>query len=167
MRKCDSCGATIVLGGERLGDRRFCSTDCLFQAGPVRVAEEIPDSVVETKALELRQGACPLCGSAGPNDVYESYRISSFLVRVSTDRRTQISCRRCGLKRQLVSLGWCALFGWWSFAGLFVTPALIVGNVINILSPPNETRPSERLKKLVRKNMAAPVAEDTRSGWDA
>jgi hypothetical protein len=43
MAQCANCRATIIFGGHRLGDYRFCSSRCLMEARPTLMAEGSAD----------------------------------------------------------------------------------------------------------------------------
>jgi hypothetical protein len=50
------------------------------------------------------------------------------------------------------------LFGWWGFPwGLLVTPVQVVRNIVNVMSSPDELRPSEKLRNIVRQNIASNI----------
>ena len=48
MAQCAQCGATILFGGHRIGDHRFCSARCRIAARPLIASEA---SVEECEAL--------------------------------------------------------------------------------------------------------------------
>src|SRR5512140_2590260 len=102
MASCAVCNTTIVFGGKKLGERRYCSDKCL-QKGQVWLlaAERVTEEDVRRAVEEMRMGNCPLCQGSGPNEAYVAHRIWSA-VRVSSWRsEAKICCARCGNKRQI------------------------------------------------------------------
>jgi len=67
MASCSACGTTILFGGKRLGDLRFCSDKCLARGRHLAVAGQIPDAVVADLARRVHSGRCPKCNGPGPS----------------------------------------------------------------------------------------------------
>lgn len=155
MKKCDQCGATILLGPVREGRHQFCSPKCR-DAGVVRVASaELPDDFVYEKAWEIHQGPCPKCGGAGPVDVHVSHRVMSMVVMSSFKSQPEICCRRCGRNARGKAMFVSGLFGWWGFPfGLFGTPVQIFRNLGGMFSS-SPTEPSPALVEMVRAGLAS------------
>ncbi|HEY3242299.1 MAG TPA: hypothetical protein VGM03_03025 [Phycisphaerae bacterium] len=69
--------------------------------------------------------------------------------------RNRVCCRGCARKAQLVDLTICLLFGWWGFpAGLFLTPAHVILNLMEIFAGPKSGAPSAALARAVRLSLA-------------
>jgi hypothetical protein len=48
------------------------------------------------------------------------------------------------------------LFGWWGFPwGILVTPVQVVRNIVNLVKNPDEKKPSETLRNIVRQSIAS------------
>jgi len=159
MAKCDYCGSTILFGGARDGNLRFCNDRC-HQAGVlVAISKQIPDTQVQETIWKVHQGRCPKCGGSGPIDVHSSYRVWSAVVLTRWTSYLQISCRPCGLKKQFADAGFSLLLGWWGFPwGLIVTPIQVSRNLISAARPPEPSKPSAELEKALRMGMARQVA---------
>src|SRR6185312_9761288 len=129
MATCAGCGTTILFGGSRQGDLRFCNDKCRG-AGVVRAAAaSVPDAVVAPRVWEIRNGRCPVC--CGP------------------------CATRARVKDALFSLA----FGWWGFPwGLIWTPMQIGKNVMAIVRAEDAATPSQALVEVVRLQMAAAAA---------
>src|SRR4051794_34859709 len=98
MAQCDYCSTTILFGGVRDGDARYCNATC-HQKGVLHgLAHVVPDDVVQEQARLIHQGECPRCGGPGPVDVHTSHRVHSFLVMTQWSSRPQVSCGSCGVK---------------------------------------------------------------------
>jgi hypothetical protein len=62
------------------------------------------------------------------------------------------------MKEQLLMTGFSLLFGWWGIpSGLILTPVQITRNLMGVFSPPDPRRPSPKLEKLVRLNLARQI----------
>jgi hypothetical protein len=161
MASCATCGSTIVFGGKRVGERRFCSDKCVAGGAFLAVADALPESVVSARAWEIRNGRCPVCTGPGPVDVHTSYRVWSGLVITSHSSRLNIGCRRCGTRARLKDAGFSLLFGWWGFPwGLVWTPVQIGRNISAIMRSEEDATPSAQLTHIVRLQIAAAAAQN-------
>jgi len=66
MAKCDYCGTTILFGGKREANLRFCNEQCHNAGALLAVSQQIPNNVIQEKVWEVHQGLCPKCGARGP-----------------------------------------------------------------------------------------------------
>jgi hypothetical protein len=159
MAKCAYCNATIVFGGSRIGDQRYCNATCAQRGNLLALSRQVPDTVISQQLWNVHQGQCPKCKGPGPVDVHTSYKVYSFLIMTRWVNTPQVSCRACGVKSQMGSLATSLLLGWWGFPwGLIMTPVQIVRNITGATSGPDPARPSPALEKLVRVNIAANAA---------
>jgi hypothetical protein len=159
MAACAYCGTTIVFGGSRSGNLRYCNATCAQRGSLLALSRQIPEPVVQEKVFAVHQGHCPKCGGSGPVDVHTSYRVYSFLIMTRWVNTPQVSCRRCGLKQQMTAAAISLLLGWWGFPwGLIMTPVQIVRNLSGAFSGPDPLRPSATLDRLVRVNIASQSA---------
>ncbi len=165
MAKCDYCGSTILFGGARDGDLRFCNARCQSAGTLLRLSNSIPEPSVQEVLWKVHQGACPKCGGRGPVDVHTSYWVWSALVLTQWSSRPQVSCRGCGVKSQLGATATSLVVGWWGIPwGLIFTPVQVIRNVVALASPPDANSPSPRLEKQVRLSLAAELAAQARAG---
>jgi hypothetical protein len=156
MAKCDYCGSTILFGGKRQGELRFCNAKCSERGALLAISRQVPDSTVNEAVTRIHQGPCPKCGGSGPVDVHVHHQVWSALVLTSWKSAPQICCRSCGVKSQLGDTAFSLLLGWWGFPwGLLVTPVQIGRNVVGMLRPPDPLKASPKLEKAVRMNIAA------------
>ncbi len=160
MAQCDYCGTRIFLGGVRDGDLRFCNDECHQNGILLALTKHVPADVLQKQVDEVHSGQCPHCGGRGPVDVHTSYRIWSALLLTRWSSRVHISCRSCGVKKQLGDALFCLLFGWWGFPwGLLITPVQFLRNLVGMFRSPNPSQPSPQLSRLVCLNIAAHVAK--------
>jgi len=165
MARCASCGATILLGGPRRGDSRFCNDRCLERQALVVRSQQIPATEVERRVWEVHQGSCPKCRGRGPVDLHVSYWVWSAVLLTRWGSTPELSCRRCGSKAAWANLGGCLLLGWWGFPwGLIFTPVQLTRNVLSIARGPDPLTPSASLKTAVRAIM---VTEGTSARMQA
>jgi len=117
MAKCDYCGSTIIFGGKRDANGRFCNQTCHARGALLALSRQLPEATVQEHVWKAHQGLCPKCNGAGPVDVYVSHRVWSAIFLTSWRSTPQISCRSCGLKSQLGNAAFSLVFGWWEFPG--------------------------------------------------
>ena len=156
MAKCSYCGTTLIFGGKKEGDLRFCNEECRANGRVLRVATRIPDEVVKKHARDIHAGACPKCKQRrGPVDVYTSHKVWSMIFQTSWSSVPQISCRSCGAKAMLYATLSSFLLGWWGFPwGILVTPVQIAKNVWGLLRIEESLQPSGKLEQMVRLSLA-------------
>ena len=156
MATCACCGSLILFGGVRDSDLRFCNAKCHQKSHPLMLSRKIPQDIVDKHAGEIHRGLCPKCQGNGPIDVHTSYRVYSLLVYTSWSSRPHICCRSCGIKSQIGDAIFSFLFGWWGFPwGFLLTPVQVVRNIINVVKSPDELRPSEKLRNIVRQSIGS------------
>lgn len=157
MAKCDHCGATILFGGKKEGNLRFCNDSCYQVATLLSVSDEIPLGVIEEHVREVHEGACPKCHGRGPVDIHVAHYIWSALFLTSSGSKPQMSCRFCGIKSKITNAIGCLLLGWWGIPwGILLTPVQFFRNVIGCFRQgPDPGRPSEELKQHIRMHLAS------------
>lgn len=164
MASCDSCGSTILFGGVRQGDRRFCNARCQSAGALMQISSSIPEGQVTEAIWRVHQGMCPKCQGPGPVDVYTSHSVWSALVITRWSSQPQLSCRSCGVKAQLGAAALSLVVGWWGFPwGLLLTPIQVIRNVAGILSPPDAYTPSPKLERQVRLSLGSQLAQQARA----
>lgn len=162
MASCDYCGSSILFGGVRSGDLRFCNDRCHSSGALLQISQSIPESEVQQVVRQVHQGNCPKCGGTGPVDVHTSYRVWSALLLTQWSSRPEVSCRGCGVKSQLGDTLFSVVLGWWGIPwGLIFTPVQVVRNVIAMANPPETSRPSAKLDKHIRLNLAVHAVEQS------
>src|SRR5215470_7741425 len=160
MSKCDYCGSTVIFGGRRDSNGRFCNQKCQARGALLAISRQLPETTVQQQVWKVHQGPCPKCNGAGPIDVHVSHKVWSAVVLTSWSSTPQISCRSCGMKSQMTASALSLVLGWWGFPwGLIFTPVQIGRNIYAIASPPESTKPSAQLEKIVRMSMASSVAQ--------
>jgi hypothetical protein len=160
MARCDSCGTSILFGGVRDGDRRFCNENCRQAGMYLPIADQIPEEMVDEFVRRIHDGPCPKCQGPGPVDVHVSHTVWSALVLTSWRSRPEICCSSCGTRARLGAAASSALLGWWGFPfGIVLTPVQIVRNLAGLFSTPDPLWPSAELERLGRMSLAAQIAE--------
>jgi len=156
MAKCGYCGSTIVMGGVRADDQRFCNNKCYQNAYILSVTKNVPADVLDRKVEEVWRGNCPKCNGLGPVDVHKVHEVWSALVLTRWTTKAQVSCRSCATKRQLGGAAFSFACGWWGFPwGLILTPVQITRNLVAMGGGPDSSRASDGLRKLVLVNIGA------------
>ena len=155
MAKCGSCGKTILIGGVRDQEDRYCNQKCAEQGQINRVTAAIPPEMLQQYISEVHRGNCPKCGGPGPVDVHTSHTVWSMLVMTFTKTHQQVSCHRCGVKAKLSAAVSSGVFGWWAFPwGFFFTPLQIMRNVKGMFAKADSSWPSQQLAHLVKLDLA-------------
>jgi endogenous inhibitor of DNA gyrase (YacG/DUF329 family) len=163
MAKCDYCGTTILFGGKKDANGRFCNQKCQGRGALLALSKQVPEAAVKEQVWKTHQGLCPKCGGSGPVDVYVSHKVWSALLLTSWSSTPQLSCRSCGKKSQWAGAGFSLLLGWWGFPwGLILTPVQIGRNLVGIGKSADASSPSPELEKLVRMTIAANTARTVR-----
>lgn len=156
MAQCNYCGTTVLVGGVREGDRRYCGSACAAKGRAAAQGRQLPDDVVRAEVARVHAGPCPKCGGAGPVDVHTSYRVWSALYLTRWSSSPQLSCRRCGNKARGVGALFSLVLGWWGFPwGLLLTPVQVIRNVAGMLRATDPRTPSPQLDSVVRLHMVA------------
>jgi len=163
MAHCAYCGSGILFGGVRQGAVRYCNARCANRGNLLALSYQLPAGVIQEQIFKVHQGRCPKCGGPGPIDVHMHYRVWSAVILTHWNNLQQISCRGCAVKSQLGSTLYSLLLGWWGFPwGLVMTPVQIFRNLGAAMSSPDPSRPSDKLERLVRVNIAGQVAAANR-----
>lgn len=160
MARCAYCRSMVIVGGVRDGEQRFCNDRCHQGGQLVALSERIDPEDVRAAVAEVRQGACPKCGGAGPVDVTTSHKVWSAVFITSWGSHPQVCCRSCGRKQQLGHLVFSAVVGWWGFPwGLIMTPVQVGRNVAGLFKKYDPYQPSPEMEDVVRMMLASEVAQ--------
>lgn len=163
MAKCSYCGSTLLFGGVKEGDRRFCNAECHQGGQLLDLASQLPDGQVREHVQAVHQGSCPLCDGPGPVDVHTGYRVWSAVILTSWKNTPRVSCTSCGRKNQLRDGLFSLLVGWWGFPwGLVMTPVQLLRTLAAMSRPPDPYAPSPELERMVRLALAAAVVRGAR-----
>ena len=156
MAKCGYCGSTIIMGGVKQGDQRFCNQKCFQNGYVLAVAKNLPADVVEREVEQIFRGNCPVCHGTGPVDVHKVHRVCSALVLTSWSSSQKVCCRSCATKSQAGGALFSAVLGWWGFPwGIVLTPVQIARNIMGMCSGPDSSQPSPDLRRLVQAILGA------------
>lgn len=156
MPKCSFCSSTIVIGGLRDGDLRFCNQRCRQGGALLTVAQTVPEEQVTRRVAAIHQGPCPKCRSVGSIDVHTSHSVWSALVLTRWRSSPRVSCVACGKKAKIASTLSSLVLGWWGFPwGLILTPVQITKNLWGLATIQPSFTPSPQLERLVRLSIAA------------
>ena len=156
MAACAACNTTILFGGVRDGEDRFCNNTCHQNGYLLQVARQIPPDTLREQTRAVFHGSCPKCQGPGPVDVRTSYRVYSVVLMTSWRNDPQIRCRSCGVKAQIGDAIFSLVLGWWGFPwGLIMTPVQVTRNVVAMFSKAHMETPSDELQRQVSLNLAA------------
>ncbi len=156
MATCASCGTTILFGGKKIGDKRFCDAKCVARGQALIAADQIPANDVAEFARRVKMGPCPKCQGPGPVDVHNAYSVYSVIVMTSWRTVPHVACDSCGSKAQFKALMTSVVAGWWGFPwGLLMTPIQIGRNIAAMRKDRSPVEPSEELLRVARLTLAA------------
>ncbi len=85
----------------------------------------------ESLLQKIKSSQCPRCNVNTDLSGYEFTRVTSYLIRCIRKQYTQILCSSCGRKEKWSTIGLNFLLGWWSKSGIFITPFIIIKDVLN------------------------------------
>lgn len=150
MARCGWCENLIVFGGVRDGRVAYCNMACKQN----RIHDDSLGAghfdEIERETRSVHSGPCPACGGVGPNDVYRSREIATFLIVSKSTTKQHICCRSCGRRKQWGAICKCLFAGWWGPTGLIATPLVIISNLIALTQTPSPDNPSVGLRRLVK-----------------
>lgn len=164
MASCSYCNTTLVFGGKKDGNLRYCNAKCQENNALANFSNQFPQAEVEKYLGSVHRGNCPKCSGPGPVDVHTSYRVWSALFLTSWSSRPAICCQTCGHKKMLGDAVFSLFLGWWGFPwGILITPVQIVRNIVGLFRKPDPSTPSPALEKMIRLNLAAQALASRRS----
>lgn len=156
MASCGFCGSTILFGGVRAGQQRFCDRKCAQKAAVAEAVRRLPGDVIEQAIAQIRRSNCPKCGSPGPLDARRYYKVWSALFMTRWSSTTQVSCHSCATRRSLGAIAYCLFLGWWGFPwGIFMTPAQIGRNLRAMRERSTDSQPSRTLRNFAMTQLGA------------
>jgi hypothetical protein len=156
MARCAACGETILFGGVKQGELRFCNSLCQHKGQVLVASTLVPEHAAQTRARELHQSNCPRCQGPGPIDVHTSYWVWSAIAMTRWGSQQQLKCRRCAVKSQVGNMLFSGILGWWGFPwGLLFTPVQVGRNFLALFSPPDPSMPSDKLVQTARIQLAS------------
>ncbi len=159
MAACSYCNSTIIFGGVSQGAYTFCNKGCQQKGVLLAIADKLPESSVTSLTAQVHQGLCPVCGGSGPVDLHTSHRVWSALVLTSWSSRPRLSCRPCGVRRQIGDTLLSLVAGWWGFPwGLIMTPVQVVRNFVALFKSPDPMKASPQMERILRLQLAGQVA---------
>jgi len=154
MAKCGYCGSTIIMGGERADNQRFCNNRCRQNAYILSVGQQFPPDMVDRQVEEVFHGNCPKCHGLGPVDVHKVHRVWSLIALTSWSSTPHVCCRSCATKGQLGGILFSLFLGWWGFPwGVVLTPVQIGRNIAGMFRRRDPSQPSAELRRLVQVNL--------------
>ncbi len=166
MAVCDYCSKRFGLFGVHEDGYSFCSANCRDRARQLlKSLDGVPPNEIQSYTERARSGPCTGCGGPGPVDLYQSYRVYSFVVLTRWSTRNHFVCRSCARKEQMKSLGLSALFGWWGIPfGLVMTPVQIVRDIAALAGGGDGQHASPRLQNILKLNLARQIAAPAATG---
>ncbi|HTV35554.1 MAG TPA: hypothetical protein VMF12_03910 [Xanthobacteraceae bacterium] len=159
MAVCDYCSKRFGLFGVHENGYSFCSAACRDRTRQLlQSLDAVAPQEIQSYVDHARAGPCKGCGGSGPVDLYQSYRVYSFVVLTRWSTQNHFVCRSCAPKEQIKSLALSALFGWWGIPfGLIFTPVQIVRNIAALAGKAGG-HASQRLQNILKLNLARQIA---------
>ena len=154
MAACSACGATILFGGVKTKNLRFCNKKCHQNGTVLLVADQVPNDLCHEYAHELRQENCPKCRGAGPVDIHSSHYVWSLGYFTKYFSKPELCCRSCGVKGKIKGILFFLFLGWWGILGLVFTPVMIGRNLFEMFRDGNSGRPSAALEQTARLHLS-------------
>lgn len=141
----------MLFGGRADQTGRYCSERCQQAGNLLAISQHIPPVQIQRMVLQIHQGNCPRCGGPGPVDAHKAHQVWSALIVTSWSSSPALSCKSCGVKRQIGATLFSGVFGWWGIPwGIVMTPVQVVRNIVEMAGGPQPNQPSELLEKIAR-----------------
>jgi hypothetical protein len=162
MASCGYCRSTIIAGGVKDGQARYCNEKCYQRGKLVALSGHFSPEEVREAVQQVHRGLCPKCGGSGPVDVSVAHKVWSAGIITSWSSTPQVSCRSCGRKGQAGGLVFSFVLGWWGIPwGFIMTPVQLARNITGLMRDFDPYQPSPQLEDAVRLSMAAELVERT------
>lgn len=162
MTKCSYCRSTILFGGIREGEEKFCNEQCRNTSERLRIECLVPDEVVEQFVAEVHSGTCPRCDGEGPVDLHTSYLVHSVGWATYWRNVPQICCCRCARRAKVGGFFSSFFLGWYGIPwGLILTPVQMFRNLAGLLAGADPSRPSLALAEWARAHLAEQAWESS------
>ncbi|WP_426208965.1 hypothetical protein [Massilia sp. TWP1-3-3] len=154
--ECDYCGNSAKKKPLFDQGQQFCSADCLHAARISEAAVDLSAGQIGARALAMRSGACPDCGSSeSVIEIRYHYRVVSALYFTSYQRKSRFCCVACGRKQNFKSFLFTFFLGWWGVPfGLIMTPTYLIANLGELREQRSGGEPSEDLVRLAKFQLA-------------
>lgn len=163
MASCAYCSTTIIFGGRRSGNLRYCNEKCEQQGRLSEVANQLSPADVKAYIFRVHKGNCPQCDGPGPVDVHTSYRVYSVIMLTSWSSRPLVACTRCGTKQKIGDTFFSLFLGWWGLPwGILMTPVQVTRNLFAFSKTPDPSTPSLALEQILKCHLAAQLIENQR-----
>ncbi|MFT4641362.1 MAG: hypothetical protein ACI8T1_004699 [Verrucomicrobiales bacterium] len=155
MATCTYCDSFFFFSGKKEETGNYCNEECQAAGHMMTVSMAFSPEEMEAMVQATHHGACPRCSGPGPVDIHKAHRIASFIMISSWPSESELSCRKCGRKRQASGFIRSGRFGWWSLHGIILTPIQLTKNIVGMIGGPKPGNPSE----LVRLDAGAKMLE--------
>ena len=155
MAKCAQCKHICFFNLKKSGDKVFCGDKCLQEALLEEACQRVDSALLQREIEAIFRGPCPRCSKQnGPVDIRRRHEVVSMLIITKWSTLSEFACKSCASKRQVASLLFSGVAGWWGFPfGLIVTPVQILRNGAEILKK-NPLQPSPELHRAVQVQLA-------------
>jgi hypothetical protein len=154
--QCDFCGQSTVWSDVRDGAQKFCGETCRRNARLFELSIDIAPELIQEHALALSLKPCPQCGKhTAPIEMWPRHRIVSLVYVCMHDTEHTLCCPRCGQRRAALAAVYSFVLGWWSVAGLFITPIYLFRNLRVAWRGRGKETPSPQLLQHARLDLAA------------
>ena len=164
MASCSYCDSFMLFGGKKDQTGRYCSQRCQQAGNLLAISHHVPQAQIERLVSEIHQGNCPRCGGRGPVDAHNAHQVWSALLLTSWSSKPALSCKSCGVKRQIGATVFSGLFGWWGFPwGIVMTPVQVIRNIVEMIGGPQPNQPSALLEKIARLQAGANIVQQSRA----
>lgn len=151
MASCSYCDSFILFGGRTDQTGRYCNDKCQQAGNLLALSHRLPQAQIDQLVAQIHQGNCPKCGHTGPVDVHKAHKVWSALIMTSWSSSPEVSCKSCGVRRQIEGIVFSGFLGWWGFPwGIVMTPVQVVRNIVEMAGGPIPGRPSPLLERIAR-----------------
>lgn len=151
MPNCTYCNSFFLFGGAKDDTGRYCNDQCRTMGNLLDHSKNLPVTELENLIDDVHQGDCPRCHGPGPVDIHKAHKIWSIVFLTSWNSSPELSCKKCGVQRQVSAFFSSSVMGWWGIPwGIIFTPVQMIKNIVEMLGGPKKSTPSELLERFVR-----------------
>ena len=162
MASCSYCDSFILFGGKTDQTGHYCSARCQQAGNLLALSHHVPQAQIAQIVAKIHQGNCPRCGGRGPVDAHNAHQVWSALLLTSWSSSPALSCKSCGVKRQIGATVFSGVLGWWGFPwGIIMTPVQVIRNIVEMIGGPQSNHPSALLEKIARLQAGADLVQQS------
>ncbi len=159
---CDNCSTIIVFGWIKEQGYHFCSKTCYKNWYYLVLSKDIEDNIIEDSVFNIYNSNCQECWNKWPNNLYKSYKVTSYILATSWKTNTHICCKKCAQKKQILSAIYSLIFWWWWIPWWITTPITVSKNIYYAIKE-EDREPNKDLKEYLKQLVAIDMINEQKN----